>query len=157
MALVFLGGTCGVNEWRKERAIPRLLALGVSDDAIFDPVVDDWNEQAQANEDRVKRDADVLLFHIAAPGGHGGEVSAYSLVEAVMALYDDPRRTVVSFDTTGMSPHVVKATIKIARDLRQRFPEGRIFDSLPDALECVALALLNTEAFGDADLHDETP
>lgn len=136
--LVFLGGTAGNNHWREERVIPELLARGISEKALFNPIVSDWNEEAQAKEDEVKRTADYMLFVISNPLTPGNEVSAYSLVEAVMALYDDPNRTVVALDTTGMSPHVTRAMVKAFKDLRRRFPGAPIFDSLDEAINWLA-------------------
>lgn len=141
--MIFLGGTVGVNDWRKERAIPQLLALGVPASAIFDPVVEDWDEAAQANEDRVKREAAVVLYYIASPGTGASDVSAYSLVEAVMALYDDPQRAVVVFDTAGMSKHVTKAIDKARRDVLARFPDAPIFATLAYGLHNVAALYRN--------------
>lgn len=139
--VVFLGGTCGVNEWRKDEAIPFLTELGVPQSAIFDPVVDDWDAAAQANEDRVKREAAVLLFYVASPGTGASDVSAYSLVEAVMSLYDEPGRAIVVFNTAGMSPHVTKALDKSERDLRGRFGDALVFGNLRQALREVAARL----------------
>lgn len=136
--MIFLGGTVGVNDWRKERAIPLLEQIGVPREAIFDPVVEDWDEAAQANEDRVKREATVLLYYIASPSTGASDVSAYSLVEAVMALYDDPARTVVVFDTAGMSPHVTKAINKAEFDLLARFQHLPIFGILEQGLRHAA-------------------
>ena len=139
--VVFLGGTCGENNWRKERAIPFLAQLGVPGEAIFDPVVDDWNAEAQANEDRIKREAAILFFYIASPQTGDSDVSAYSLVEATMSLYEQPERAIVVFDSVGMSAHVTKAIDKSARDLRERFGAGLVFTDLQQALREVARRL----------------
>ncbi|HEX6537537.1 MAG TPA: nucleoside 2-deoxyribosyltransferase domain-containing protein [Gemmatimonadaceae bacterium] len=136
--MIFLGGTCGDNDWRRERAIPLLRELGVPASEIFDPVVDDWDEAAQAREDAAKRDARFVLFYIGNPRAHDSEVSAYSLVEAVMALYDQPARAVVVFGPEEFSPGTAKHLRKCEMDLRRRFPEGAIFASLDHALRAIA-------------------
>lgn len=45
--VVGLFGTCGKSKWREEMAIPILEEEGVS---YFNPVVEDWNEEARENE-----------------------------------------------------------------------------------------------------------
>lgn len=54
---VFLGGTCNGSLWRAE-LIKKLTC------EFFDPVVDDWNEEAQLEEDKQKRDCTHNLFVI---------------------------------------------------------------------------------------------
>jgi hypothetical protein len=132
MARVFLGGTVGTNTWREE-VIPELTRRGIPAEALYDPPVDAWTEEIQAREDAVKREAAYHLYVIAHPGGSSDAVSAYSLVEAVMALYDRPRGTVVAFDTSAMTGHVLKAMRKIIKDLQGRFPDAPIFDNNRDA------------------------
>jgi hypothetical protein len=129
---VFLGGTVGTNTWRED-VIPELTRRGIPLEALYDPPVDDWTEEIQAREDAAKRHASYLLYVIAHPGGSSAAVSAYSLVEAVMGLYDRPGQTVVAFDTSGMTGHVLKVMRKIIRDLQERFPDAPIFDNNRDA------------------------
>lgn len=122
--LVFLGGTCGTNNWR-ERFIAELKKLGLTDEEIFNPVVAEWNEDAQAREEAAKEEACVLMFYIGDPGD--GTLSAYSMVEATMALYDKPDRTVVVFDDTGLEGHAAKAMKQVQKVLLNRglgFDEG---------------------------------
>lgn len=46
---------------------------------------------AQKLEDDAKAESAYMLFYISNPGTEGGnQVSAYSLVEAVIGLYDNP-------------------------------------------------------------------
>src|SRR2546423_14768504 len=102
--MIFLGGTVGANNWRTEIVIPSLIERGVPAEILFNPVVEHWDKQAQEREDDAKRVADCLLYVLASPDPHGhtSNVSAYSLVEATMHLYDALDRTVVVLDTTGM-------------------------------------------------------
>ena len=129
---VFLGGTVGRNTWRED-VIPELTRRGIPLEALYDPPVDDWTEEIQAREGAAKNQASYLLYVIAHPGGSSAAVSAYSLVEAVMGLYDRPGQTVVAFDTSGMTGHVLKVMRKIVRDLQERFPDAPIFDNNRDA------------------------
>ncbi|MEK7641651.1 MAG: nucleoside 2-deoxyribosyltransferase domain-containing protein [Patescibacteria group bacterium] len=139
--IVFLGGTCGNNNWR-DGLIARLTARGVSADSLFNPVVPDWNEAAQQREDQAKKDAAFNLFYLGDPGQADNRCSFYSLLEATMGLYDHSERTVVVFDTTGMPKHVEKANIKACKDLKARFPGALIFATLAEAEEWLATNLV---------------
>lgn len=137
--LIFLGGTVGHNPWRKKL----IHDLG-TDAALFDPVVEDWNEEAQEAEERAKREADLFVFYIANPKQEGISVSSYSLVEATMALYDAPESTVVAFDYNGYGPlhaHSVKALKQAEKVLRARFPEASIFSSYTELCDWLKLRL----------------
>lgn len=140
---VFLGGRCANNNWREEFTVA-LVAAGVPADTIFNPVLPPGVEWTQVDADRehvAKTAAKFNLFYIADPKQDGNMFSAYSTCEAIMGLYDDPRAIVV-FDQDGMVGHALKAMKQIERDLKNRFPYGRIFDSaravqyLADALGC---------------------
>ncbi|HLK62823.1 MAG TPA: nucleoside 2-deoxyribosyltransferase domain-containing protein [Bryobacteraceae bacterium] len=132
--LVFLGGTCGNNKWR-ESFTAELVRRGFPGNGIFNPVVPDWTPEAQLAEDRAKDEAWMNLFYIADPRQESSPVSVYSIVEAVMGLYDSPDRTLVVFDLTGISGHVLKALQKTYADLKKRFPSRAIFDNRGDALD----------------------
>lgn len=136
---VFLGGTCANNRWREEVVIPALLERGVPEDALFNPNLGPgmWNEEAQALEDRVKRDCSLVVYFIG-DTRDGSGVSLYSAVEATMALYDDPERTVVVIDPAGTEGHVTKALTKMARDLRQRFPDAVVADDVRVLIDHIA-------------------
>lgn len=101
---VFLGGTCGGNRWRRERFVPGMAERGIGAERLFDPVVADWTPACQEAEDAAKAGARFLLSYIGDPRSPGNEVSAYSLVESVTALYDEPGRTVVVFDLAAYPP-----------------------------------------------------
>lgn len=132
--LVFLGGTVGGNNWRTE-FIQALVERGVPKDALFNPVVVDWNDEARAREERVKAEARYLLFYIANPNQEGNSRSAYSMVEATMALYDKPDRAVVVFDSRDVSGHPLKDMNHTFAILRERFPKGNMFLNYQDAID----------------------
>lgn len=140
MKLVFLGGTCGNNNWR-DGLIERLVARGASAESLFNPVVKDWNEAAQKAEDEAKAKADYMLFYLGDPQMDDNRVSFYSLLEATMGLYDANVRTVVVFDTTGMPKHAEKANAKACKDLKKRFPGAHIFADLAAAEDWLAVQL----------------
>lgn len=134
--LVFLGGTCGKNNWR-DALIAALVARGVAADKLFNPVVADWTPECQVREDQAKETANLVVYYLADPGDGTG-ISTYSLVEATMALYDQKDRAVVVFDRTGMAPksHPEKVMKKVEADLRKRFPDATVLnaDQLSDFL-----------------------
>ncbi len=139
--LVFLGGTAANNDWR-EGFIEALVSRGVSAEALFNPVVVDWNEEAQRREETAKAEASHLVFYIADPKQEGNPLSAYSMVEATMALYDRPERTVVVFDTDGMSGHPLRAMNQTRRVLKERFPNTVILGSHEEVVEWLSGQLL---------------
>jgi hypothetical protein len=136
--IAFLGGTCGGNVWRPD-FIETLVKLGVPRDSLFDPVVADWNEEAQRREEEAKAAASHMIFYIADPRQEGINISAYSLVEATMALYDKPKTTVVVFDLSGIeNAHVIRALNQAMKVLRRRFPDAKIFANQQEAIDWLA-------------------
>jgi hypothetical protein len=138
--LIFLGGTVGSNAWRETIVIPGLLARGIPFDRLFNPVVEHWTPEARQREDEVKRAAWCMLYVIASPDPLNGtaNVSAYSLVELVMSLYDAPDRTIALFDMTNMAPHTSKAVQKSVSDLQARFPTAPIFTEYRVMMDWIA-------------------
>jgi Nucleoside 2-deoxyribosyltransferase like len=139
--IVFLGGTCGNNNWR-DGIIDRFVARGVSREVLFNPVVADWNEAAQQLEDATKKEAAFNLFYLGDPQQEDNRVSFYSLLEATMGLYDQSDRTVVIFDTTGMPKAMEKSNTKACKDLKARFPHAPIFGSLAEAEDWLVAKLI---------------
>lgn len=135
MSTVFLGGTVGNSTWREDLVID-LGTRGVDASGLFNPVVADWNEEAQANEERHKVEDDHLLFFLSNPEQQGNPLSTYSLVEATMALYDRPDRTVVCFDHEAIEGEQFQKALKQSeRVLRARFPEANILSSYDDLVD----------------------
>lgn len=133
MSLLFLGGTCANNKWRKP-FIDKLVEAGVDAADVFDPVVDDWNEDAQRKEELAKAHANLMLFYLASPKQEGNPLSSYSMVEATMSLYDRPLTTVVIFDNSGIEGQYLKAFKQTKNVLSARFPKANIFDNLDEAV-----------------------
>lgn len=127
---VFLGGTAGNSKWR-DHVISTLLGKvpNLQNHVLFNPVVKDWNAEAQKREDEVKANADYHIYYITDPMQEGIPISVYSVVEATLALYDRPDITAVVFDNTGMTGHSLRAMNKIAKTLKERFPSEHIFES----------------------------
>ena len=81
--LVFLGGTCNGSTWREE-IIPKLNIM------YFDPVVDDWNEEARELEEKTKNEADYNLFVITPK-----MVGVFSIAEVVDCSNKCPEKTIL--------------------------------------------------------------
>jgi len=138
---VFLGGTCGRNRWR-EGLMDRLAARGLSSNALFDPIVPDWNEAAREREERAKADADVLLFYLGDPEEPGIPLSGFGLVEATLAVCHEPERAIVVFDLDAVSGHARKVYEQSAKLLRAQGSNALIFDHLHDAEDVLVQRLL---------------
>ena len=82
MKRVFLGGTCNESTWRND-LIPQL-KIG-----YFNPVVDDWDEEAQQQEIKERKACDFCLYVIT-PRMHG----AAAVAEAVDDSNKRPEKTV---------------------------------------------------------------
>ena len=81
----FLGGTCNGSMWRGQM-IKHLQDEGLE---WFDPVVEDWNEEAQANELRERKECDFCLYVIT-PKMTG----VYAIAEVVEDSIKRPEKTV---------------------------------------------------------------
>jgi hypothetical protein len=138
--LVFLGGTAANNPWR-DTVISDLVDRGIPRETLFNPVVADWNEAAQAAEEQAKFEASYHVYYIAAPMQEGNPLSAYSMVEATMALFDHPDSSVVAFDTESMEGHPLKAMNQAKRVLVNRFPGANIFGTREELTDWLASQL----------------
>ena len=80
---VFLGGTCNNSTWRDE-------LIDMLDIDYFDPVVDDWNEEAQEQEIYEREYCDFVLYTIT-PQMTG----VYSIAEVVDDSNKRPEKTIL--------------------------------------------------------------
>ena len=86
MKRVFLGGTCNGSKWR----IRMMVHLHDADMDYFDPVVDDWDADAQKKELRERESCDFCLYTIT-PKMTG----VYSIAEVVDDSNKRPEKTVL--------------------------------------------------------------
>ena len=125
MHSVFLGGTCNGSTWRDD--LIQMLDPSVIN--AFNPVVEDWNEQAQAEEDYHKANDDYTLYVIT-PEMTG----VYSIFEVAMDSCKRPGRVVCCIlrERNGLvfEDHMMKNMTKIKKDLIQNGTP--VFDSLEE-------------------------
>ena len=88
MVKVFLGGTCNNSEWR-DKLISMLDSEHVS---YFNPVVDDWTSESQAEEIKQRKECDYCLYVIT-PKMTG----VYSIAEAVDDSNKRPEKTIFCY------------------------------------------------------------
>ena len=75
---IFLGGTCNETRWRNE-LIPFLKLQKLE---YFNPVVNDWNKEAQEEERRQKKECGIHLYTVT-PAMTG----VFSIFEIAQSLY----------------------------------------------------------------------
>lgn len=112
MYSVFLGGTCNGSTWRDE-LIPMLDSSKID---AFNPVVEDWNEEAQKVEDYHKENDDFTLYVLTPE-----MVGVYSVFEVAMDSCKRPGRVVCCIleerDGKTFDKQVAKNMKKIRTDL----------------------------------------
>lgn len=79
---VFLGGTTNNSSWR-DSLIPMLNC------DYFNPVVENWNEEAQQNEILKRKTCDILLYVITPK-----MIGVYAVAEAVYDACNRPEKTI---------------------------------------------------------------
>lgn len=82
---VFLGGTCNNSTWR-DRIIPKLTI------DYFNPVVDDWTEEAQKQEIKERKNCDYVLYVITPR-----MIGVYSIAEVVDDSNKRPNKTIFCY------------------------------------------------------------
>ena len=108
---VFLGGTCNGSLWR-ESIIPLLTIK------YFNPVVSDWNEEAQYREFRARENSDFCLYVIT-PKMTG----VYSVAEVVDDSNKRPKKTIFCFlehdEDAVFSNHQLKSLKQVAKMIEE--------------------------------------
>ncbi len=121
---IFLGGTCNGSKWRDE-----LIELLEPYITYFNPVVDDWNEEAYQTELK-HREKDSFILYCITPEMEG----FYSIAEVVDDSNKRPQNTVFCYlkNYGGKEFNGVeyKSIIKTAALVGNN--GGRVFSSLED-------------------------
>ncbi len=101
MKRAFLGGTCNQSIWRKQM----IEYLNDKDMEYFNPVTNDWNDEAQANEIHERKISDFCLYTLT-PRMTG----TYSIAEVVDDSNKRPEKTVM---------------VLLKEDGKERFTKGQ--------------------------------
>lgn len=130
---IFLGGTCNNSTWR-EILIPELEELGVS---YFNPVVPNWNEEAQAREEAVKADPQTIGLYVITSEMTG----VFSIAEVADASNKNPSQTVFCFVEEGFEPGQIKSLQAVGRLIEKN---GAVWvkeiDKVPEVLSSISKA-----------------
>jgi hypothetical protein len=124
---VFLGGTCAGSKWRKDIE-PMLVRAGLD---FFNPIVDDWDEEAQKREIEERNNCDFVLYTIT-PKMEG----VYSIAEVVDDSNKRPQKTilVILYEDDGktFSEHQKKSLKSLANMVQNN--DAQVFFDLDSAV-----------------------
>ena len=138
---IFLGGTCNGSKWREAGFIPNL-EPGID---VFNPVVDDWNDEAKKRELYERKHCDFCLYVIT-PLING----VYSIAEAIDDSHLRPKKTVFCIHNADFlnyenisEPPINKAITKFSVELLKNLVQvglmirrngGYYFNSLKESV-----------------------
>lgn len=100
---VFLGGTCNGPDYRASL----ISKLNIK---YFNPVVDDWNEEAYQEELRERESCDYCLYYIT-PSLAG----VYSIAEVIDDSNKRPEKTVFYFEEFPDNPKMNKSLVAVGK------------------------------------------
>lgn len=144
MATVFMGGTCNGSTWRE-----KLIELHPEID-WFNPVVDDWNEEAQKREIEARETCDYVLYVIT-PKMTG----AYSIAEVVDDSNKRPQKTLFLALTVDQGEIFTEGQIRSLDQVEKmvRANGGSVFGSLSQVGDFIKERLSqNTQETVEAEL-----
>ena len=118
--------------------IERLSARGVDPRIFFNPLVEEWNEEARRHEEEAKAAADLLVFHLGDPQQPGNPIGSFSLVEATLAVCDQPEKALLIFDSESLSGHARRVLEETEKLLRARESGAVLCQSLAEAEDWLA-------------------
>lgn len=113
---VFLGGTCNESTWRQQ-LIPWLTV------DYFNPVVEDWTPECQAEEIRQRQTCDYVLYTITKE-----MTGVYSIAEAVDDSNKRPEKTLFCILDDGFTEGQIRSLDAVARMIALN--GGRVFSDL---------------------------
>lgn len=105
--VVFLGGTCNDDPWREE-------VMKILDEykvPYFNPVVKDWNQEAQRREEMIKKSVGTIQLYVITSRMTG----VFSIAEVVASVYEDPDRTVLGVCRDGFTDSQVKSLEAVSK------------------------------------------
>lgn len=118
---VFLGGTCAGSDWRKDL----ISKLEIS---YFNPVVEDWNEEAQKREIEERKTCDFVLYTITSD-----MKGVYSIAEVVDDSNKRPKKTVLCVLKKGFDKAELKSLGQVEKMVQEN--GGKVFDNLKAVAE----------------------
>lgn len=122
---VFLGGTCNDSKWRKK--LIKLLDID-----YFNPVVDDWTEDAMTEEIKQRKKCDYLLY-IITPKMKG----VYSIAEVVDDSNKRPDKTIFCYldkdEDKEFDEHQIKSLEQVGKMIEEN--GGVFYKSLKDVAD----------------------
>ena len=128
--VIFLGGTCNDDPWR-EVVMENLDNAQVP---YFNPVVKDWNEEAQKKEDEFKANKDnIQLFVIT-----NKMTGVFSIAEVVHAAHTNPLKTVLGVCKDGFSESQIKSLYAVTKLVMGITGYGVSYNVRPEVLRDVA-------------------
>lgn len=119
---VFLGGTCNKTTWRDE-LIP-LLNID-----YFNPVVEDWTEDCQKEEENQKENKCNIHFYMLTNKMTG----VFSVAEVVDSVHDKTKKTVLQIDPTGFDKFQIKSLTALVDLINKRGGTAYISDNINEA------------------------
>ena len=122
MMEVFLGGTCNGSTWREE-LIPKLKI------DYFNPVVEDWNEEAQRKEIEKRETCDFCLYVITKE-----MKGVYSIAEVVDDSNKRPEKTIFSVKKEGFDEQALRSLDMVGKMVKRNGGNYLDFDDLPKFL-----------------------
>jgi len=117
---VFLGGTCNESKWRE-------LLISILEIDFFNPVVDDWDDEARENELKARQECDYLLYVIT-PKMTG----VYAVAEVVDDSNKQPSRTIFVVLNQDEDKIFTKGQIRSLYAVKKMILSngGKVFDNL---------------------------
>lgn len=125
MKKVFLGGTCNNSKWRE-------VLIEELEIDYFNPVVEDWTEECQAEEIKQREECDFCLYVIT-PEMTG----FYSIAEVIDDSNKRPGKTVFCFTTECCDAEFTKHQQKSLEQVQKMVKSngGKAFNSLDEIAE----------------------
>lgn len=122
---IFLGGTVNNSTWRDE--LIKKLKID-----YFNPVVKDWNEEAQEEEIKQRKECDFVLYVISPK-----MIGVYSIAEAVDDSNKRPEKTLFCFlEKDGdkeFNEHQIKSLKQTSKMIKEN--GAKIFKSINEIAE----------------------
>ena len=129
--LICMYGTCNDSQWREklEKKLDSYKQI-----ELFNPVVSDWNEEAQKNEIRMRKKADIMLYVIT-PKMTG----AFSIAEVVDDSNKIPKKTIFCWLPTDEDDEFTKTQMKSLEQVGKLVEKNgaKYFGSLKEVIEYI--------------------